>query len=132
MHFQIGSSAQAKLVQVLQGSVVDFVVPLSSSDNPTVEHFHLSAENPTIQTTLYVPKGYAHGFIALEEHTIFHYLVDTPYAPESERSLHYQSFPQISKTIQQYGFNMDTLHISKKDEKAPLFSDWKTRQEPIL
>ena len=133
MHFQIGDAAQSKLVQVIQGSVIDFVFPLFSElDTPDLEYFHLSDNDPTNQQTLFVPKGYAHGFIALEQNTIFHYLVDTPYNHQAERSIHYKSLPKITDIVQQYGLDENALQISEKDAGAQLLSDWKKLQEPAL
>lgn len=75
LHYQL-KNPQGKLVSVLQGSVIDFVIDLRK-DSPTYLNtgiFELNTEN---RNYLYVPPGYAHGFLALEDNTIFNYGVTT-------------------------------------------------------
>ena len=87
-HLQIGDYAQAKLVRVIKGTVLDVVVDLRK-DSPTyAEHFsiELSEEN---KTQLFVPKGFGHGFIVLSENAIFSYKCDNYYNHSSERGIRY-------------------------------------------
>jgi len=86
MHFQIGSFAQAKLVRVLRGAILDVAVDIRSKSQ-TFGKFvalTLSAENGD---QLFLPRGFAHGFCALEEDTEILYKVDAPYSHEHERGL---------------------------------------------
>jgi dTDP-4-dehydrorhamnose 3,5-epimerase len=88
LHFQSGDYAQAKLVRVVQGRVLDVVVDLRK-DSPTyAEHFsiELSADN---KRQLFVPRGFAHGFIVLSETAIFSYKCDNFYDKASEKGLRY-------------------------------------------
>lgn len=88
LHYQKGDAAQAKLVRVLQGCVVDVAVDLRQ-DSPTFgKHVmvELSEEN---QRQLFIPRGFAHGFQVLTETAVFTYKVDNRYAPEAECSIAY-------------------------------------------
>ena len=79
LHFQKGNSAQAKLVRVLKGSVFDVAVDLRP-DSPTFKHWYgveLTEEN---HLQFFIPRGYAHAFVALEDNTIFQYKVDNYYS----------------------------------------------------
>ena len=88
LHYQRGADSQAKLVRVLQGTVVDVAVDLRK-DSPTFGRHvmvELSAEN---KRQLFIPRGFAHGFQVVSETAVFTYKVDNRYAPESECSIHY-------------------------------------------
>ena len=85
LHYQRGADSQAKLVRVLQGTVVDVAVDLRK-DSPTFGRHvmvELSAEN---KRQLFIPRGFAHGFQVVSETAVFTYKVDNRYAPESEGS----------------------------------------------
>ena len=88
LHFQKGEASQAKLVRVLQGTVVDVAVDLRK-DSPTFGKYvmvELSAEN---KKQLFIPRGFAHGFQVLSDTAVFTYKVDKRYAPEAECSIRY-------------------------------------------
>lgn len=111
MHLQEGPYAQTKLVKVIHGAIIDFVVDLrvGSPDYLKVQHFIVDSNSE-----LYVPKGFAHGFITTEDDTIVQYLVDNVYSKDSERSILWASFPEIKGIIEQY----TPLIISNKDIQA--------------
>ena len=88
LHYQRGADSQAKLVRVLQGTVVDLAVDLRK-DSPTFGRHvmvELSAEN---KRQLFIPRGFAHGFQVVSETAVFTYKVDNRYAPESECSIRF-------------------------------------------
>ena len=88
LHYQEGKDSQAKLVRVIQGSVLDVAVDLRKG-SPTFGKYvmvELSAEN---MQQLFVPRGFAHGFYVLSEQASFINKVDNRYAPQSERTLAY-------------------------------------------
>ncbi|WP_291867276.1 dTDP-4-dehydrorhamnose 3,5-epimerase [Maribacter sp.] len=117
LHFQEGKYAQAKLVSVVKGRVLDVVVDIRK-DSPTYgEHFkiELSGDNKKI---LFIPKGMAHGFLALEE-TIFTYQCDNYYNKESERGILY-SDPDLNII---WDFPTSKRILSSKDKELPLFSE---------
>lgn len=86
LHFQVKPHAQAKLVRVVQGKIIDVVVDLRRN-SPTFGKYlmvELSAEN---NYQLYIPAGFAHGFVALDEYNRVHYKCSAFYHPESERTI---------------------------------------------
>lgn len=94
LHYQKGCLSQAKLVRVLQGSVVDVAVDLRRS-SPTFGKsvmVELSEENAR---QLFIPRGFAHGFQVLSSQAVFTYKVDNRYAPEAECSIRYDD-PMLS------------------------------------
>ncbi len=117
MHFQLAPSAQAKLVKVLQGRILDVVVDIRP-ESPTFgkhEVIELSDENGYI---LLVPEGFAHGFEALED-TYFLYKCTALYNPATEGGLLYND-PEL-------GIDWKTKDpiISPKDLALPSFGEWK-------
>jgi dTDP-4-dehydrorhamnose 3,5-epimerase len=118
MHLQEGPHAQAKLVKVVNGSIIDFVVDLrpKSPDYLKVQEFIV-----TSSSEVYVPRGFAHGFITTEDNTVVQYLVDNQYNKESERSILWSSFPEIRKLIKEQ--HVDPI-ISDKDLNATPIHDY--------
>jgi dTDP-4-dehydrorhamnose 3,5-epimerase len=86
LHYQLPPFSQTKLVRVIQGKVLDVVVDIRKGSPTFGQHFscELSAEN---QVQIYIPRGFAHGFITLSETSIFMYKVDQFYNVESEGSI---------------------------------------------
>lgn len=88
MHFQKGEAAQDKLVRCLKGSIIDVIIDIRE-DSPTFGKYfseELTYENEKI---MFVPKGFAHGFITLTENTEVLYQVSAPYAPKAEGGIRY-------------------------------------------
>ncbi|HET9552881.1 MAG TPA: dTDP-4-dehydrorhamnose 3,5-epimerase [Anaeromyxobacteraceae bacterium] len=86
MHYQLAPHAETKLVRCIRGALHDVVLDLRPG-SPTFGMSHgvdLTAEN---RRMLYVPKGFAHGFVTLQDDTEALYLVDEPYAPAQERGV---------------------------------------------
>lgn len=111
LHFQKGEFSQAKLVRVLQGTVVDVAVDLRQS-SPTFGKYvmvELSAEN---KRQLFIPRGFAHGFQVLSNTAVFTYKVDNIYAPQAECSIRYDD-PKIG--IAWPITNPQELLLSEKD-----------------
>jgi dTDP-4-dehydrorhamnose 3,5-epimerase len=88
LHFQNPPYAQAKLVRVIQGEILDVAVDLRKESDTFGQHYqvHLSAEN---QLQLLIPEGFAHGFVALEDNTIVQYKCTQFYKKEAEGTLIY-------------------------------------------
>lgn len=114
MHFQQGEFAQAKLVRVVEGEVQDVAVDLRKNSPTYGEHFsiNLSAEN---KKQLFVPRGFAHGFLVLSETAIFSYKCDNYYNKASEGGLLYNC-PKLNIDWQ---LNTDNLVLSDKDIILP-------------
>ena len=88
LHFQKGEHAQAKLVRVIAGEVLDVAVDLRKSSPTFGKHVCvlLSEEN---KRQFFIPRGFAHGFAVLSEEAVFTYKVDNKYAPQAEASILY-------------------------------------------
>lgn len=86
MHYQLAPRAETKLVRCIRGALHDVILDLREGSPTFGESFgvDLTAEN---RRMMYVPKGFAHGFVTLEDDTEALYLVDEPYAPERERGI---------------------------------------------
>lgn len=114
LHYQTGEHAQAKLVRVLQGEVLDVAVDIRP-DSPTYGQsvsILLSAEN---QKQFFVPRGFAHGFLVLSETATFFYKCDNFYNKESEGGIIFND-PTLNIDWQ---FEPKDLIISEKDEQLP-------------
>lgn len=109
LHFQIGDKAQCKLIKVIYGSIIDFVVDIRP-DSPEYMSVYTFGMNPNDE--LIVPRGYAHGFITLEDNTIVQYLVDNDYSPESEGSIYWKEVDVVKNILKRYE---DSIIISDKD-----------------
>jgi len=86
LHYQEGDTAQAKLVRVVSGRVLDVAVDIRKN-SPTFGKYmavELSAEN---HLQFFIPRGFAHGFLVLSDNAIFAYKVDNIYSPQTERTL---------------------------------------------
>lgn len=90
LHFQVPPMAQAKLVQVLAGKVIDIVVDLRTDSETYGEQFTIELSGKD-NLQLYIPRGFAHGFFSLEEDSIFHYKCDNYYSKEHEKTITWTS-----------------------------------------
>ena len=108
LHFQKGEFAQAKLLKVIYGEIIDYIVDLreDSEDYMKLQEFKLTRNN-----ALLVPRGFAHGFITTEKNTIVQYLVDNVYDKESEGTLFWKDVPELYKKLKG-----KDLIISEKDK----------------
>lgn len=86
LHFQLPPAAQGKLVHVTRGAVLDVVVDLRPDSSTFGEHFKLKLDARE-KEMLWVPPGFAHGFVALEDHTVFSYKCTAFYDPAMERCI---------------------------------------------
>ena len=118
LHFQTGDYAQAKLVRVVKGTVLDVVVDMRKESPTFSKHFsiELSEDN---KTQLFVPRGFAHGFIALSETAIFSYKCDNFYDKASEQGLRYDD-PSLGID---WKLPASEFIISEKDLVLPTLSN---------
>ncbi|WP_224485320.1 dTDP-4-dehydrorhamnose 3,5-epimerase [Robertkochia aurantiaca] len=118
LHFQKGVHAQAKLVHVLKGRVQDVVVDLRA-DSPTYKKAHSLILDAQSGVQLFVPRGFAHGFLALTDEVIFSYKCDAYYAPEAEAGIIYDD-PELAI---EWELPKDELILSEKDLLLPRMSE---------
>jgi dTDP-4-dehydrorhamnose 3,5-epimerase len=119
-HYQTGDHAQAKLVRVLQGEVLDVAVDIRPNSS-TYGHYVselLSGEN---QKQFFIPRGFAHGFLVLSETATFFYKCDNFYNKESEGGIIYND-PALNIDWQ---FPVHEMIISEKDQNLPTFENAK-------
>lgn len=116
MHFQKGDDAQAKLLRVVRGRVLDVAVDIrpGSATYGRYVKVELSAENKRM---FFIPRGFAHGFLVLEDDTVFQYKCDNYYAPQSEGSFIWND-PDVAI---EWGVDASSVILSEKDSKAPAF-----------
>ncbi|MCL2414906.1 MAG: dTDP-4-dehydrorhamnose 3,5-epimerase [Bacteroidales bacterium] len=120
LHFQNPPFAQAKLVRVVRGAVLDVAVDIRKNSPTYGQHVcvELSEQNKRM---LYIPEGFAHGFLTLEDDTIFSYKCSQFYNKESEDSLLWND-----ETLNiDWGTNNPIL--SEKDKIAPRFSEFQSK-----
>ena len=118
LHYQIGEHAQAKLVRVIQGAVLDVAVDIRKDSSTYGQYVavELSGEN---KKQLFVPRGFAHGFVVLSDSVIFTYKVDNLYSPQNERTILW-SDPHVNV---QWGVDEKDLNLSDKDKLGKPFSE---------
>ena len=118
LHYQVSPFSQSKLVKVIEGRVLDVAVDIRRS-SPTFGH-HVAIELSSYnKKQLFVPKGFAHGFVVLSDTATFSYKVDSFYAPEYERSI---VFDDKDLKIN-WKLNPEILKLSNKDRNSPRLSN---------
>jgi len=120
LHYQLPPYEQTKLVRVIEGKVLDVAVDIRQS-SPTFGQYvstELSSDN---HRQLFIPKGFAHGFVVLSESAVFVYKVDNYYSPDDDRGIAYND--------RQIGIDWilksDELQLSNKDKSHPTLSEAK-------
>jgi dTDP-4-dehydrorhamnose 3,5-epimerase len=118
LHYQLPPFAQAKLVRVIEGNVLDVAVDIRKSSPTFGQHVvvELSSEN---QYQLFVPRGFAHGFVVLSDFAIFTYKVDNYYSPEYDRGI---IFDDKDLNID-WQISLDIMQLSDKDKAHPTLSN---------
>lgn len=118
LHYQKGQHWQAKLVYVTFGSVQDVIVDCRK-DAPTFgQYFSIVLDDKKCQQ-LFIPKGFLHGFLALEDHTVFNYKCDEFYHPESDSGIMYND-PELSI---KWLTDEKNIVLSEKDKMNKLFKE---------
>ena len=127
LHFQKEPMTQAKIVEVISGAAIDVVVDMrvesstyGKSTAVLLTPYDKDKENSGRQ--LFVPRGFAHGFLSLEDNTVFQYLIDNDYAPSHEGGIFWND-PDL-------GINWEGM-MKKYDIKEPLLSE-KDQVHPLL
>ena len=118
LHYQKGEFSQAKLVRVIKGRVLDVAVDIRKSSPTFRKHVmvELSEDN---KRQLFIPRGFAHGFLVLSDEAIFTYKVDNVYAPQHEASIRWND-----ETIGiEWGIAQDAVLTSDKDLRGASLSE---------
>ncbi|MCT7498145.1 dTDP-4-dehydrorhamnose 3,5-epimerase, partial [Aliarcobacter cryaerophilus] len=118
LHYQLPPHAQTKLVRVISGRVLDVAVDIRKN-SPTFGKYvavELSGEN---KKQLLIPRGFAHGFVVLEDDTVFAYKVDNYYSPECDRGI---AFDDKNLNID-WILKKEELNLSPKDTKQPKLNE---------
>jgi dTDP-4-dehydrorhamnose 3,5-epimerase len=120
LHMQRGAAAQAKLVRVLEGSVLDIAVDLRKDSKTFGQHYaiELTAEN---HKQFFVPAGFAHGFVVLSERATFFYKVDKFYEPGNEVGIMYND----ADLNIDWKLKSDQIILSEKDKTLSSFAAYR-------
>ena len=118
LHYQVGDMAQAKLVRVIEGSVLDIVVDLRKGSATFGKHYSVVLDAEKRQQ-LFVPRGFAHGFVTLSEKSIFAYKCDNYYDKDSESGIIYND----ATLSLDWHLSKDDFIISEKDLALPSFKE---------
>lgn len=118
LHYQLPPFAQTKLVQVIKGHILDVIVDLRKGSSTFLKHasIDLNEEN---KKQLYVPRGFAHGFVVLSTDAIVNYKVDNYYSKEHERGIKFDD-PNLGID---WKLALKDLLLSPKDQNQPLLKD---------
>ena len=118
LHYQKGEWSQAKLVRVIKGRVLDVAVDIRKNSPTFGKHViaELSEEN---KLQLFIPRGFAHGFLVLSDEAIFTYKVDNVYAPQAEAGIRWND-PALGI---EWPVDPAEVLTSEKDLKQPLLKD---------
>lgn len=117
MHLQAPPFAQGKLVRVVCGAVWDVAVDLRKISPTFGKHFALKLDTEN-NSFFWIPEGFAHGFVALEDNTIFQYKVDNYYNKDAEMSIRWND-PTLN-----IPWETGSPIVSEKDQQSPLFKDF--------
>lgn len=118
LHYQTGNASQAKLVRVLRGVVLDIAVDIRKS-SPTFGQYVAIELTEDNKKQLFIPRGFAHGFLVLSEEAVFSYKVDNVYSPSHDASILW-SDPTIAID---WGMNETELILSAKDKSGKLLTE---------
>ena len=121
LHFQKPPYAQAKLVRCIEGKVLDVAIDIRDGSETYGQHVivELSGEN---KKQVFIPRGFAHGFLVLSESAIFAYKVDNSYAPAYDAGIRWDD-PTLNI---QWGVNQSEVLVSGKDGNLSFFSEFET------
>ena len=121
MHFQKPPYAQAKLVSCIKGKVLDIAVDIREGSETYGQHviIELSGEN---KKQVFIPRGFAHGFLVLSNTAIVTYKVDNSYAPTHDAGIRWDD----SLLNIQWGVSESEVLVSEKDAKLPFFLEFET------
>lgn len=130
LHFQKNPYSQAKCVCCVAGGVLDVVVDLRV-DSPTYKKYISVELTPENGRMLFVPRGFAHGFLAIKDNTIFEYYVDNKYAYTEEAGIIWND-PELNIDWKFEEYGIDNPVVSDKDQKHSTLKDSPIYFEEVL
>lgn len=113
LHYQKGEFSQAKLVRVIKGRVLDVAVDIRKS-SPTFGKYVLAELSEENKRQLFIPRGFAHGFLVLSDEAVFTYKVDNVYAPQAEAGIKWND----EDIAIEWPIDPKDLILSEKDTRA--------------
>ena len=125
LHFQKEDYSQAKLISVLKGSILDIAVDLRKNSKTFGKYFSIEL-NEKSKKMLFIPKGFAHGFLTLEDNTEIFYKCDNFYNPKNEIGIIWNDRDlNINWNFEKYDIDENKLIISEKDKNNISFKEYK-------
>ena len=118
LHYQYGEFAQSKLVRVIKGSVIDFALDIRKSSEFFGKLFYIELSEDN-KYQFFIPKGFAHGFLCLENNTIFSYKCDNYWNKQSERGIDIISYINSFLINKNLNITFDQYILSNKDKDYP-------------
>ena len=118
LHYQKGADAQAKLVRVIKGRVLDVAVDIRRS-SPTFGKHVMVELNEDNKRQFFIPRGFAHGFLVLSQEAVFTYKVDNVYAPQSEAGIRWND----EDLAINWPIDPAEVKTSEKDLRQPAFKE---------
>lgn len=123
-HFQNPPYSQSKLVRCVRGRILDFALDLRKESKSYGNYIFVELSESN-HHCIFIPKGFAHAFIALEDDTIINYKCDEFYHPESESGINlFDDKFKIKDILASYGYSHESIILSEKDKKYPNLADF--------
>lgn len=120
MHFQSGDKAQAKLISCVEGELIDVAIDLRKN-SPTFKKYYLTTLSASNKRQLYIPRGFAHGFLVISDLAKLVYLVDELYSRDHDTGIIFND-PEIGI---KWDFPLSEMKLSDKDKNLPTISESK-------
>lgn len=118
LHFQIAPAAQAKLIRVISGAIRDVAVDIRRNSPTFGQHVSLELSGADGRQ-IYIPPGFAHGFVTLQNNTLLSYKVSDYYSPSHDRGIRWDD-PALKI---EWGIDAQAAVLSERDRKHPLLAD---------
>lgn len=121
LHYQKPPFEQAKLVRCIEGEVLDIALDIREG-SPTYGLYHFVRLSKKNKKQVFIPRGFAHGFLVLSDIAIFSYKVDNFYSPKHDSGIRWND----DDLNIQWGLHESHIYVSEKDKKLPFFSEFQS------
>lgn len=119
MHLQVGKYASNRIIFCSRGSVLDFLLDLRPNSSTYLKLNKFKLVSSEVAHGLFVPKGVAHGFLALKDNTEIHYISDRVHNPDYDTGVNYKSIPDIAKALESF-----PVIVSERDKTLHHLDDF--------